>query len=210
MGDAATTGAPRPALRELLTRSSLAAITVVVAVLGGAVGDVAVELRPDVYAAQTAVTLDQPLTISQSQDAGVVDKLSRLRLKYAGVLRSDEVVGAVATSTGQSAGTVRGALFTGQDPASLLLFIGARAGSPRLALRLANAYAQQLQQFVQHEQTSNAIAPRDRLTLDILVPARYAAHVSPTRRQRLVGAVGAAVVAALLVLGLAALPRRRR
>lgn len=210
MGDAATTGAPRPALRDLLSRSSVAAVALVAAVLGGAVGDLVVEQRPAVYAAQSAVTLDQPLTISQSQDAGVVDKLSRLRLKYAGVLRSDQVVGAVATATAQSAGTVRGALFTGQDPDSLILFIGARGSSPRLALSLANAYAQQLQRFVQHEQTSNAIAPRDRLTLDILVPARFAAHISPTRRQRLVGAVGAAVVAALLVLGLAALPRRRR
>ena len=209
MGDAATTGAPRSGLLARLSSSSLAAVAVVVAVLGGAVGDLVVELRPDAYAAQTAVTLDQPLTISQSQDAGVVDKLSRLRLKYAGELRSDEVVEAVATSTGQSAGTVRGALFTGQDPASLLLFIGARASSPRLALRLANAFAQQLQRFVQREQTTNAIAPKDRLTLEILVPARFAAHVSPTRRQRLVGAVGVATVAVLLVLGLAALPRRR-
>lgn len=210
MGDAATTGVPRTALRDLLTRSSVAAVTVVVAVLGGAVGDLVVEQRPAVYAAQSAVTLDQPLTISQSQDAGVVDKLSRLRLKYAGELRSDPVVEAVATSTQQSVGTVRGALFTGQDPDSLILFIGARGSSPNVAQSLANAYAQQLQRFVQHEQTTNAIAPRDRLSLDILVPARYAAHVSPTRRQRLVGAGGAAVVAGLLVLGLAALPRRRR
>lgn len=198
----------RPASR--LIRVHVLALALVAAVLAAGVGILAVDLRPAAYVANAAAALDQPLTLSQSQDAGVVDKLSRLRLKYAGLVRSDDVVVPVAQSLGLSRGAVAGAVVTRQDPDSLVLFVGARAATAKRSMQIANALTAELQRYITREQSGNGIVPKDRISLRVLVPARFALQVAPTRRQKTIGGVGAAVVGALLVVGLAELPRRRR
>ncbi|MBW8792219.1 MAG: hypothetical protein JF597_01015 [Streptomyces sp.] len=166
--------------------------------------------RTPTYAAQAATLLDQPLTVAQSQDAGVVDKLSRLRLKYAGILKSDVVVKVAATATDLPAAKVADAEFARIDQGSLLLYVGATASTESGAERLADALAQALASYVAQEQVRAQIAPRDRVSLQVVAPARTAVQVLPTRRQKAVSALSAGIVAFVVLGGALDIMRRRR
>jgi capsular polysaccharide biosynthesis protein len=191
----------------------LAPLTVGVAILLVVIAAVAgyevAARRAPTYVASAATMLDQPLTIAQSQDAGVVDKLARLRLKYAGILRSDAVVNAAATSAGVSRDTVAATEVVRVDPGSLLLYVGASGTRPAQAVRVANALASALSSYVTREQRSAQIAPRDRVELTVLAPARHAAAVLPTSRQKLLTGLGAGLVAFVLLAGVLDVMRRR-
>ena len=166
--------------------------------------------RTPTYAAQAATLLDQPLTVAQSQDAGVVDKLSRLRLKYAGLLQSDAVVRVAANATNLRATTVSAAEFARVDDGTLLLYVGARASTAKGAERLADALAQALVDYVDLEQVKAQIAPRDRVSMQIVTPADRAVRVLPTARQELVSALATGMVAFVVVGAALDVMRRRR
>lgn len=184
----------------------IAALLVLVATIAGY--EVAARRAPT-YVASAATMLDQPLTVAQSQDAGVVDKLARLRLKYAGILRSDAVVQVAATSAGVSRDTVAATEIARVDDGSLLLYVGASSTRSARAVRVANALANALSAYVAHEQTSAQIAPRDRVELVVIAPARYAQAVLPTKRQKLLTAFGAGLVAFVVLGGVLDVMRRR-
>jgi capsular polysaccharide biosynthesis protein len=184
----------------------IAALLVVIAAVAGY--EVAARRAPT-YVASAATMLDQPLTIAQSQDAGVIDKLARLRLKYAGILRSDAVVNAAATSAGVSRDTVAATEVVRVDPGSLLLYVGASGTRASQAVRVANALASALSGYVTREQRSAQIAPRDRVELTVVAPARHAAAVLPTSRQKLLTGLGTGLVAFVLLAGVLDVMRRR-
>jgi capsular polysaccharide biosynthesis protein len=192
---------------------ALAPLTLAIAallVLVAAVAGYEVEARrAPTYVASAATMLDQPLTVAQSQDAGVVDKLARLRLKYAGILRSDAVVQVAATSAGVSRDTVAATEIAHVDDGSLLLYVGASSTRAVRAVRVANALANALAAYVAHEQTAAQIAPRDRVELTVIAPARYAQAVLPTKRQKLLTAFGAGLVAFVVLGGVLDVMRRR-
>lgn len=194
-------------LVEVLGRRSTA-VAVVAALLAAVVGFVFAGTRDPSYQASAATLLDQPAVLAASKDAGVIDKLSRLRLKYAGILRSDAVVTPVAAKLGVSAGTVSGSMVTGSDATSLLLFIGARSSTAKGAVAMANALAEELSAYVSKEQA--VLQPRDRLALTVVAPAREGAQLLPTRRQQLVAGVGSGLVVLVLVLVVTDVVRRRR
>lgn len=183
---------------------------VLLAVTAGAVAFVAVAHRDQTYLASTATLLDQPTAIARSQNPGVIDKLSRLRFKYAGILRSDSVVDPVAAKLNMNRGAVAGSIVSRGDTGSLLLFVGARATTRQKAVQLSNELARQLAAYIAKEQSEAAIPPIDRVSLRVVAPARGAALVSPTTRQRYVATAGAIVVVLVLSLGVADLVRRRR
>jgi capsular polysaccharide biosynthesis protein len=189
-------------------------LSIVLALLIGlaaaAAGYALVSHRQPSYYAGAATLLDQPTAIAASQDSGVVDKLGRLRFKYAGIAHSDTVVDAVASSLSLPPSTVANSIVTRADTDSLLLFIGATAGTSGDAQRIANALAQQLTTYVQEEQTGSRIAPRDQVSLRVVAPARSALQISPTQRQRSTAALGAGIAAIAVVLGIADVLRRRR
>jgi len=193
----------RPGLLSLV-------VAFVVALGAAAAGFALVSQRTPSYYAAAATLLDQPSAIAASQDSGVVDKLGRLRFKYAGIVRSDTVVDAAATDLNLPPATVAGRIVTLADQDSLLLFIGATAGSGAEAQRTANELAQQLTSYVDQEQSDARIAARDRVSLRTVAPARSAQKVSPTNRQRDTAALGAGVAAFAVALGVADVLRRRR
>ena len=165
--------------------------------------------RAPTYIASAATMLDQPLPVADSQDAGVVDKLARLRLKYAGLVRSDAVVDVAAKSVNVPRDTVAATLIARVDQGSLLLYIGASSTRPARAVAVANALATSLRAYVAHEQTRALIAPRDRIELSIVAPARHAQAILPTRRQKLLSGFGAGLVAFVVLGGVLDVMRRR-
>ena len=165
--------------------------------------------RAPTYVASAATMLDQPLPVADSQDAGVIDKLARLRLKYAGLVRSDAVVDVAAKSAKVPRDTVAATLIARVDQGSLLLYVGASSTRPGRAVTVANALATSLRAYVEHEQTRAQIAPRDRIELAIVAPARHAQAILPTRRQKLLTAFGAGLVAFVVLGGVLDVMRRR-
>ena len=184
----------------------IAALLVLVAAVAGY--EVAARRAPT-YVASAATMLDQPLTVAQSQDAGVVDKLARLRLKYAGILRSDAVVQVAATSAGVSRDVVAATEIAHVDDGSLLLYVGASSTRSARAVRVANALANALSAYVAHEQKAAQIAPRDQVALVVIAPARHAQAVLPTQRQKLLTAFGAGLAAFVVLGGVLDVMRRR-
>jgi capsular polysaccharide biosynthesis protein len=184
-------------------------IAVLLVVIAAVAGYEVAARRAPTYVASAATMLDQPLTIAQSQDAGVIDKLARLRLKYAGILRSDAVVNAAATSAGVSRDTVAATEVVRVDPGSLLLYVGASGTRASQAVRVANALASALSGYVTREQRSAQIAPRDRVELTVVAPARHAAAVLPTSRQKLLTGLGTGLLAFVLLAGVLDVLRRR-
>lgn len=199
----------QPWSRRLPGLTALVA-AVLISVSAGAIAYLVVAQRTPTYLAVTGTLLDQPKAIARSQDAGVIDKLSRLRFKYAGILRSDSVVDPVAARLHLSRGAVAASIVSKGDTGSLLLFVGAQAASSDGAVQLSNQLSQQLAAFIVKEQHDNAIAPIDQVSLEIVAPARGATMVAPTTRQRYLTTVGAALATLVVALGVADLLRRRR
>lgn len=162
------------------------------------------------YVAQAGTMLDQPLTLAQVQDAGVVEKLSRLRLKYAGILRSDKVVEQAAEAVGRSRDDVADTVFARLDGNSLLLYVGATSDDEEEAVALANALASALRDYVTAEQRNALIAASDRISLDVVQPAHDATPVLPTARQKLVAGFSSGLVAFVVLGGVLDVVRRRR
>lgn len=184
----------------------IAAVLVVLAVAAGY--EVAARRAPT-YVASAATMLDQPMAVAQSQDAGVVDKLARLRLKYAGILRSDAVVQVAATASGVSRDTVAATELARVDDGSLLLYVGASSTRPGRAVTVANALASALSAYVTHEQNGAQIAARDRVELTVIAPARHAQAILPTQRQKLLTGFAAGLVAFVVLGGVLDVMRRR-
>jgi capsular polysaccharide biosynthesis protein len=183
---------------------------VLVGLIAASLGYLAVDRRQPSYLSTAAVLLDQPTAIAASQDSGVVDKLSRLRFKYAAILRSDAVVDQVAAQLGLEPGVVAGAIVSRGDTGSMLLFVGGRSSTRQEAVRLANGLANGLADYVTKEQAATGLPPEKRLVLTIVAPARGAQQILPTDRQKGVTATGAGLGAAAAVLGVFGLLRRRR
>jgi capsular polysaccharide biosynthesis protein len=187
---------------------TLAIAGLLVVLSAGAGYEVAAHRSPT-YIASAATMLDQPLPVAQSQDAGVVDKLARLRLKYAGILRSDAVVDVAATAAGVSRDTVAATELARVDDGSLLLYVGASSTRSARAVKVANALAAALSAYVEHEQSAAQIAPKDRVALNVVAPARHATAILPTNRQKLLTAFAAGLVAFVVLGGVLDVMRRR-
>lgn len=192
----------------LLTVLSGAVALLLALVFGGAAYEIVGHRNPT-YLATAATLLDEPKALALSKDSGVIDKLSRLRFKYSGILRSDDVVDPVATKLGVPRGVVAGSIVSSGDTGSLLLFVGARSKNATQAVTLANALAQQLASYVAKEQKDNAIPALVALELRIVAPARYSAQLTPTKRQKEVAGAGVALATLAIVLGVMDVARRR-
>jgi hypothetical protein len=179
-----------------------------VAIAGGAAYQIESRHRPT-YVAFSAVMLDEPLAIAASQDLGVVDKLARLRYKYVGLLRSDDVVTDAAKRAGLSPAAISASTVGRIDGGSLLMFVGGQGFDRRTVVRVANALTAALASYITREQSIAAIAPVDRLSLLVVAPSRGASQILPTKRQKLVAAGGAALVTFVLAAAALDIIRRR-
>lgn len=178
-------------------------------IVGGVAGFALAAAKEPTYYAYASTLLDQPLRVAESQDSGVVDKLSRLRLKYAGLARSDAVLTPAATAVGLKREDLDGKVLARVDPGSLLLVIGAVGSSEAKAVALANALAESLRAYIASEQQRAQIAKADTLSLSIVAAAHSATKALPTTRSELTSGVGTALVVFVLVAAALDVMRRR-
>jgi hypothetical protein len=158
----------------------------------------------------TAVLLiDQPAGLSVAQDAGLIDKLSRLRFKYAGLVTTATFAEQVASAAGTSAEETQEALFSTADPGSLLLHVGARHDDPLEARELAGAAAQEVVQYAAEEQAEAAVPDENRFAFQIVTPAIEGQRMpDPLDRYGIAATILGGALALASALGLMLLPRR--
>ena len=145
------------------------------------------------FQSQALLEIDQPHTLAVSTDEGVIAKLSRLRFKYAGLIRTQTFAVPVATKTGLPLGTVAAGLFVGVDPDTLVLSLGARTHDREQSQRIAAAGAQELIDYTKREQASLKVPVDSQITWTLVTPASVSARISPTDQRAVLVGLGAFV-----------------
>lgn len=155
-----------------------------------------------VWQSRAALLIDQPQAIAVSQDPGIIEKLSRLRFKYAGLVGTTdfaELVEARAPDAGNAQ------LLASVPPDSLLLHVGAR-GDRDAVQDLSDAAAATLIRYVERELDGLKLEPAQRFTLSVVSPATAPQRLDSSRRGLAIAMIlGAGLVAVASV----ALRRRR-
>lgn len=188
-----------------------AAIAIALAVVFAGITAGAVLLTSPTYESQATLAIDQPSAVAQSPDTGIIDKLDRLRLKYAGLADTQPVLGPVAAELGMPLDDLRDESTVVIGPQSLLMFATATASDEADAERRAQAFAEGIAAYAEREQTRNGIPETDRYRFTVIEDASGASKVSPTARTATAAAALAAMAAvaiAYVVLQLATANRR--
>lgn len=198
---------PREWGRRFFRRAWVVAATLalVVGLVAAAIAAVVVGSEQVKYQSIATMAIDQPRAIAASGDAGVVAKLSTLRTKYTGLVRTQLFDQPIADKLNVNVNAVRSQLFARAPQDSLLIQVGALTANPKTSQTLAEAAASALTDYVQNEQKDAQIPEINRFTITEVTPAGMGIKVSPTNR-RIAGAAGlagllgfAAVFAALSV-----------
>lgn len=201
-----------PALTRRRRGRRTAVITTLAALVVGAlaalVAGVAVDSAAPTYRSQALLTIDQPGAIAASPNDGVIAKLSRLRSKYTGLVRTEVFAQPVADRTGLSVGTLIGATSAAADPSSLLVLLRAQAHDASLAQTIARAMSEHLVDYVDQEQVANHIPRNERVSFTVVTPAQSATKISPSRQRVYLIAGGAFIIAAGLVFAAIYVGRR--
>lgn len=189
----------------------LAWMTVVLALLlvvGGVVLLTVVEATSE-HESSSTLLIDQPRALSIADDAGLIDKLGRLRFKYTGLVTTARFAELVSADVGLPEEDVRDSLFSRVDPDSLLVQVGARGPDPDETRVIADAAAEALVDYVDEEQEEADVPEGRRFFFSIVTPADEGEPLpDPADRY----GAAAIVAGALLLLGgvvaLVVLPRR--
>ncbi len=183
-------------------------VAALAAVLAAGVAGLAARGGAATFTSTALVSVDEPRAVAAAGDGGVIDKLSRIRFKYAGLVATDALATPVAAQLGVPVAKVRGRLSATVVPTDLLLRLNCSGPDGAAARRCADVLAASMVAFVAQEQSSNGIPPAQRLVMG-QVQAAAGAVASGAHRGRTLGiAALAAALAASVALGLAARPRR--
>lgn len=156
--------------------------------------------RP-VFQSRTTLAIDQVTGIAASDGPAVIEKLSRLRLKYAGLLTTDVFSRPISDELDLPEGRVERALFSNTPPASLLLFVGGRDEDPTVARAVAETAAEQVVAYVEAEQAEAGIPAERRFTFTIVTPASQPSPIDRPRRRPLIVGTGLVLLASLAAGG---------
>ncbi len=159
------------------------------------------------WESQTVVTIDQPRAIAEVPSAGILDKLGRLRFKYAGLLRTRELQDPIAERLETTPQDVAGRLTTIVPNESLLLVLVATSADPQAASDLSNAAASELVSYVQREQDAADIPEANRFVFRTVTVSDIARNVTSPSREA--APIVASALGLLLALALIVLGRRR-
>ena len=172
----------------LLTLAALAAglVVAVIAAFG-------IKSTTPTFQSQALLEIDQPHALAVSADDGVIAKLDRLRYKYAGLLRTQTFAQPIATKLNLPVGQVAGALFSGVEPQTLVMAVGAKAHNRDQTQQIAVAGAQELIDYTKHEQAQLKIPVADEVSFTLVTPASPAVKVAPTHQRIVLVALGAFV-----------------
>ena len=186
-------------------------VALVVGALVAALLAAAVGRKAPVYESRAVLSIDQPLAIAASGSGGIVDKLSKLRGKYAGLVRTDVIAEPVARHLGLPVGAVRSSLVAAADDTSLLMVVGARTADAAQSKRLASAAADEVVAYAAAEQQKYSIPKAQQFTFSVVVPASSATSTGGGRsRQVRVGLLGLLVAGGIVYAALELLATERR
>lgn len=197
----ARAGAPRPSGSPswLPSRPRRLIISALAAVIIAAVAAAIVLGGDKVHQSRALVVIDQPVALATGTDGGLLDKLSRLRIKYADLVPTAEISGPAAETLGLPLGRVAGAVSAEVPQLSLTIAITARSGDADEAVAIANAVADSLAEYADAELAEVGVPEKDRYVFRVVIPAGNARQIDPTAGE----ALKAAVSFGLLTLGAA-------
>jgi hypothetical protein len=187
----------------------VAAAAAVVGILLGFLASSLVSTRAPVYTSTAKLLINQPQALSLADSDGIVLKLSRLRLKYVGLVGTPVIDDRVALRMKRPPTALGGTLDAIAPPQNLNINVIGSSTTAASAQSLAQLGAEELAAYATREQITDRIPPNERFVLTVIAPAAKAALPAGSgTRAKLVGAaVGA--LAAVAVAG-AAYARRRR
>lgn len=175
-------------------------LALVAAVLAGSVVGLAVRGGASTFTATALVSVDEPRAVAAAGDAGILEKLSRIRLRYTGLVPTDLLAAPVAARLGVPVGQVRGRLSATALPQDLLLRLACVEPDAAPARRCADALAASLVDLVAHEQQAGGIPADQQLVMTQVQPAGPPARTGPRRSRTAALALLGGLLAAGLVL----------
>jgi capsular polysaccharide biosynthesis protein len=185
----------------------LATIAILAGLVVGFLTSALVQAKTPVYRSSAVLLMDQPGAISLSQGDGVVLKLSRLRLKYVGIVGTEVINQPVSKQLRLRADRLGGVVTATAPGDNLNIVITSQTTTKARAVPLAAATATQLQHYLDNEQTLARIASNVRLHLTLVQPASAAAESGNGDHRRAVVGIAAGVLAAAAVAALGLLRR---
>jgi capsular polysaccharide biosynthesis protein len=187
--------------------ASLAAGAIVVGLLVGFLAAMLVTARTSVYSSRAVLLMDQPGAISLAEGDGVVLKLSRLRLKYAGLVGTQAVNASVSQALHVPAAALTGQVSASAPGDNLNIVITSQTAKKANAAPLTAATATALQQYIDREQAAAKIAPNLKLRLTLIQPATAASASGSGDHRKVIVGIAAGVLAAAAVAALGLLRR---
>lgn len=172
-----TTPADRPGVLGLPLRLPQLVLAAIVGLVAAAVGGLVTVAGPDVYQSRATVLIDQPVAISAAPFEGTLQKLDRLRFKYAPLLTTKVMRDPIVAAAGVPRDHIV-SIVAAPRQSSLLVDVFAKADSPAEARRLADAGAAQLSTYVQAEQEKIGVPEAQRFAFVAVDPARPGGRVT--------------------------------
>jgi hypothetical protein len=187
--------------------ASLAAAAIVIGLIVGVFAAMLVSARTPVYSSRAVLLMDQPGAISLADGDGVVLKLSRLRLKYVGLVGTQAVNTFVGQALHETPAALAGLVTASAPGDNLNIVVTSRTPKKALAAALTSETSVALQRYIDKEQTTAAIPANLRLHLTLIQPATIATATGTADHRRAVVGIAAAVLAAAAVAALGLLRR---
>ncbi len=186
-------------------------LALIVASLIAALAPAVVLGRSATYESQATLLIDQPLSLATAGDGGIVEKLSRLRLKYSGLADTTALLEPAATDLDTSVAALRdGSRVLTPENTLTLVVVGSGPDADTSRVR-ANAVAAALIGYVINEHELNAIPAVDRFELRLVNEATSGARVSPDARSaRAASLLGGLLGLLIAYVALQLLTSRRR
>lgn len=176
-------------------------LAAVLFVLGAALVGLIVRSAAPTWQSTAILDIDQPRVVASAQDPAVLDKLSRLRFKYVGLVGTDRIAGPVAQALGEDVAEVRDRLGASAVPSDLLIRVTGTAADAEVARRTSDALATVLTEFVATEQADDAVPAAERVLVEVVDVAAPAEQVGPARGKVGIAALlGGALAAGLCLL----------
>jgi hypothetical protein len=178
------------------------------AVLAAGITSLLVPTTHTGFTSVALVALDEPKAVALAKDGLILDKISKVRYKYAGLVGTDAIANPVATRLRVPIDKVRGRLGASAFSTDLLLRLSCSGATSAEARRCTNALAEAVVQYIRDEQQANGIPAALALTATTVQPATRGFEAAPRRNRVRLLSVLVGAMAGGVVLAFAARPRR--
>ena len=169
---------------------------VICGLLVAGLGAAVVLTRPAKYESTAAIAVDQPALIATGGDR-VIDKLQRIRVKYAPLLKTDVMTNPLAKELGTTAADLRSTLSATTPADNVLILVKATTGSASQSQDYASKAAAFLSKYATDEQLRDSVPQAQQFQLVVVDQARSGTKTEPSPAR----ALALALVAGLIALG---------